>query len=193
MAVSIVSLQPNALSDVYDDIGRVSAALGVETEGEALVAAMKDRATAIADKAAGLSAKPRVACIEWTEPLMAAGNWVPEQINLAGGIDPFGLAARHSPVLDWDDLVAAKPDVVIFMPCGYDLARTRTDAEAFASRPGFADLPAVRAGRVYVTNGSDFFNRPGPRLAESLEIMAEILHPGAFAFGHQGVVWEPLS
>ena len=195
--VTIVSLEPNRLSDVYADIGRVARALGVEADGRRLVASLQERAAAIAETAAGLADRPRVACIEWTEPLMVAGNWVPEQVALAGGIDPFDLAGKHSPVLDWDDLVAAAVDVIIFMPCGYDLARTRADAEAFVAGTAFADLPAARAGRVYVTNGSDFFNRPGPRLAESLEIMAELLHPGAFDFGHAGrghagQAWEPF-
>ena len=193
MDVTIVSLEPNRLSDVYADIGRVALALGVEADCSRLVAALQARAQAISDTAANLPDRPRVATIEWTEPLMAAGNWVPEQISLAGGTDPFDLAGKHSPVLDWNDLVAAAPDVVIFMPCGYDLIRTRADAEAFVSRPGFADLPAARGGRVFITNGSDFFNRPGPRLAESLEIMAELLHPDAFDFGHAGQAWEPLA
>ena len=113
----------------------------------------------------------RVACIEWTEPLMAAGNWVPELVALAG----------------------AEPDVIVFMPCGFGLDRTGTEADALAARPGWSDLSAVRAGRVYITNGSDYFNRPGPRLADSLEIMAEILHPQAFRFGHEGTGWRAFS
>ncbi len=191
--VRIVSLEPNGLADVYDDIARVAGALGVAGAGAALVRHMREKAAAIAARAGALSERPRVACIEWTEPLMAAGNWVPELVALAGGEDPFGTPGEHAPGLEWDALAGADPDVIVFMPCGFGLDRTGTEADALAARPGWSDLSAVRKGRVYITNGSDYFNRPGPRLADSLEIMAEILHPQAFRFGHEGTGWRPFS
>ncbi len=191
--VRIVSLEPNGLADVYDDIARVAGALHVAGAGAALIQRMQETAAAIADRARALSERPRVACIEWTDPLMAAGNWVPELVALAGGEDPFGTPGEHAPGLEWDALADADPDVIMFMPCGFGLEKTGKEAEALAARPGWSDLSAVRAGRVYITNGSDYFNRPGPRLADSLEIMAEILHPQAFRFGHEGTGWRPFS
>jgi iron complex transport system substrate-binding protein len=130
-----------------------------------------------------------LACIEWLDPLMAAGNWVPELVELAGGRNLFGAAGEHSPWLDWSAVRAADPDVVVAMPCGFDLARTRREAVALERLPGWEALRAVRDGRVAAVDGHQYFNRPGPRLVESAEILAEILHPGRFDFGHRGRGW----
>ena len=190
--VQIVSLEPMSLNDVFEDIKRVAAALNVETAGEGLIKNMKGRISAIQEKTKNLPTHPRIACIEWTEPMMAAGNWVPEMVAIAGGQDPLGKAGEHSPWMGWDELLEAKPDVVAFMPCGYDLTRTKSETDSVVNEPQWQELPAVKQGRTYITNGSDFFNRPGPRLIESLEILAEILHPETFQFGHEGKGWRPL-
>ena len=190
--VQIVSLEPMNLSDVYDDIHRVAKALKKESAGDALVKDMKSRIAAIHEKTKTISSHPRIACIEWTEPMMAAGNWVPEMISIAGGQDPLGTAGEHSPWMGWEELLEAKPEVVAFMPCGYGLSRTESEADSIVQSPQWQKLPAVQQGRTYITNGSDFFNRPGPRLVESLEILAEILHPEIFKFGHEGTGWRPL-
>ena len=121
---------------------------------------------------------------------MAAGNWIPELVALAGGRNLFGSAGEHSPWLEWRDLQAADPDVVAIFPCGFGLSRTRVELPPLLAQPGWGDLRAVREGRVFLVDGNQYMNRPGPRLVESLEIMAEILHPGAFAFGHEGRGWE---
>lgn len=192
--VRVVSLEAQTLDGVHADIARVADALGVADAGQRLVIAMRTRADAVARIAKGLAARPRVACIEWTAPLMAAGNWVPELVALAGGRDLFGQAGAHAPALTFDALRAADPDAIVFMPCGYGLARTQEEAMALATAtPGWGDLAAVKAGRVYATDANSFFNRPGPRLAESLEIMAEILHPAAFDFGHRGKAWVKVE
>jgi iron complex transport system substrate-binding protein len=120
---------------------------------------------------------------------MAAGNWMPELVQLAGGRDVLGQAGEHSPWLEWDRLRAADPDVIVVLPCGFDLQRTRQEAATLELLPGWHELRAVKNGRVVLCDGNQYFNRPGPRLVESLEILAEVLHPGAFAFGHQGVGW----
>ncbi|MGH7565029.1 MAG: ABC transporter substrate-binding protein, partial [Gemmatimonadota bacterium] len=125
-------------------------------------------------------------------PLMAAGNWMPELVALAGGESVVGEAGRHSPMLDWEELRALDPEVIFVSPCGFDLERTRVDMAALVRRPGWDDMRAVRGGRVALADGVQYFNRPGPRLAESLEILAEILHPAHFDFGHRGRGWEPL-
>lgn len=185
----VVSLAPRTLADVWRDVEAVAAALGAPERGGEVVRRLRARVEAIAARADGLP-RPRVATVEWIEPLMAAGNWMPELIRLAGGESPFGAAGEHSPWLEPAALVAADPDAVLVVPCGFDLERTRSELPALESLPGWAGLRAVRDGRVYLADGSAFFNRPGPRLVESLEILAEMLHPEAFAFGHEGRGWE---
>lgn len=192
--VTLVSLGARTMAGVYDDILKVAEALGVGDAGEAVVAALADRTDVIAAAAKALKERPTVACIEWTAPLMAAGNWVPEMVTMAGGRDLFGEAGEHAPALTPEALRAADPDAIVFMPCGFGLERTRAETEALAeATPGWRDLAAVRVGRVYATDANSFFNRPGPRLAESLEIMAEILHPDAFSFGHEGKGWTRIA
>lgn len=184
----IVSLRPDGLSDVFADIERVAAAIGRVEAGTALVAAMKRRLDAVATKAAPLK-KPRVACIEWIEPLMAAGNWMPELVAIAGGENLFGEAGKHSPWMTMDELVAADPNVIIVLPCGFDIARCRVEMPALTAKPDWRGLRAVREGQVYLTDGNQYFNRPGPRLADSAEILAEILHPSVFRFGREGTAF----
>ncbi|MBM3572533.1 MAG: cobalamin-binding protein, partial [Alphaproteobacteria bacterium] len=154
---------------------------------------LQARMAETARRARHAATRPRIACIEWIEPLMAAGNWVPELVEMAGGENLFGAAGRHSPWMSWDQLVAADPDVIAVMPCGFDLARCRAEMLALTCRRGWRDLEAVRAGRVFVTDGNQYFNRPGPRLAESLEILAELLHPGIFPARHGGAAWQALD
>lgn len=188
----IISLEPNYLADVWADIERVGLALGVDATA-AVVDGLKRRVQDCADRAAACTPKPAIACIEWTEPLMAAGNWVPELVELAGGTSLFGVAGQHSPWMTWEELVAADPDKLVIMPCGYDLAVTRRETEGLTRHPAWSTLKAVAQGEVYLVDGNQYFNRPGPRLVESLEILAEIFHPEAFAPRHQGQGWERWS
>lgn len=189
----IVSLAPSALTDVWADIERVAVALGAPERGRELVAALRRRIAAVVERVGAAAERPRVACIEWIDPLMAAGNWMPELIEMAGGINLFGEAGRHSPWLDWEHVVAADPDVILILPCGFDITRSRRELPRLTGRPEWPALRAVRSGRVYLTDGNHYFNRPGPRLAESLEIVAEILHPLRCRFGHEGHGWESLG
>jgi iron complex transport system substrate-binding protein len=188
----IVSLQPNSLADVWSDIGRVAEALGAAERGRELCAALQARMRAIAELSSSAGHRPTVACIEWIEPLMAAGNWMPELVEMAGGVSLFGKAGKHSPWMSWEELRRRDPDVIVAQPCGFDLERTRSEAAALAGLEGWAELSAVRSGRVYVTDGNQYFNRPGPRLAETLEILAELCHPELFDFGHEGEGWQKL-
>lgn len=188
----IVALEPNALADVWNDIRRVAGVLGVPEKGEMTVVALSARMEAVHRQASELPAKPRVACIEWIEPLMAAGNWMPELVTMAGGINLFGEAGAHSPWITWGDLRLADPDVIVVLPCGWDIPRARHEMAYLTSNNGWESLRAVRSGRVYLTDGNQYFNRPGPRLAESLEILVEVLHPDAFDWGHRGTGWEPF-
>jgi iron complex transport system substrate-binding protein len=186
----LVSLTPNALADVWADIERVAEALDVPDRGTALVRRLQDRMQVIADRARPLSPRSTVACVEWIEPLMAAGNWMPELVERAGGVNLFGAAGKHSPWMSWEELRRADPDVILVVPCGFDIDRTRREMPALTAKPEWPGLRAVRAGRVFLGDGNQYFNRPGPRLVESFEILAELLHPDAFHFGHEGTGWQ---
>jgi iron complex transport system substrate-binding protein len=188
----VVSLKPNALADVWDGVRQVAEALGVAGRGEELVRRLEGRMAAIAARAGSLPERPGVACVEWIDPLMAAGNWVPELVAMAGGVNLFGEAGRHAPWMTWEELARRDPEAVLVMPCGFDIARIRQETAALTGRPEWPRLRAVRSGRVYLADGNQYFNRPGPRLAESLEILAEVLHPGAFPPGHEGTGWQRL-
>ena len=189
----VLSLEPNELKDVWRDIASVAEALGVGERGEALLDELRGRLAAVAERAQGIGRRPRVACIEWYDPLMAAGNWVPELVEIAGGVDVLGIRGEHSAWLEWAALEEAAPEAIVLMPCGFDIARSRQELPALTGRAEWARLEAVQRGRVFVTDGNQFFNRPGPRLVESAEILAEILHPEIFAFGHEGAGWERLD
>jgi iron complex transport system substrate-binding protein len=185
----IVSLKPDSLADIWGDIRKVAGGLGIDARGEQLVSDLRARMWQVSAEAGKQPVRPRVACIEWVDPLMAAGNWVPELVEMAGGENLFGEAGKHAPWMTWEELAAADPDVIVVLPCGYDIARTMQDMPILEAKPGWGELRAVREGRVAVADGNQYFNRPGPRVAESLEIMAEICHPGALDFGHEGKGW----
>jgi iron complex transport system substrate-binding protein len=186
----VISLQPNVLNDVWADIERVAATLGVESQP--LLTQLQSRIEACSSKTQGLSEndRPTVAAIEWTDPLMASGNWIPELVELAGGKSVFGEVGKHSPYVEWDALLKADPQVIVIMPCGFDLERTRQETIPLEQHPEWSSLHAVRTGKVFITDGNAYFNRPGPRLVDSLEILAEILHPDSFDFGYRGTGWK---
>jgi len=186
---SIVSLRPSALDDLWRDIRRVGDALDAVDQADRLVSQLQARIAAIEARAAEIEARPAVACIEWIDPLMAAGNWMPELVAKAGGQNLFGEAGSHSPWLDFDALAASDPDIILVMPCGFDLDRTGREMPILDQNETWRALRAVRGRQVYLTDGRQYFNRPGPRLVDSLEILAEILHPTVFSFGHEGGGW----
>ena len=176
--VRIVSLRPTRLDDVLGDVERVAGALGRDAEGRAVRTELERRIAAIAERAARAPARPRVASVEWIEPLMLGGTWMPELIELAGGA-PVGVeAGGPAPTIEPDDLAALAPDLVLVKPCGFTLERTLDEREAIERAIARQVGPAVP---IYLTDGSAFFNRPGPRLVESLEILAACLHPALFA------------
>jgi iron complex transport system substrate-binding protein len=186
----LVALEPNALADVWSDIQRVADSCGVPERGENAVDALKARMSEISALACRSPRRPRVVCIEWHEPLMAAGNWVPELVEMAGAVNLFGQAGAHSPWMTWDQLVEADPDVIVSMPCGFDLARTSAEMYWLDRRPEWPKLRAVKTGQVYLADGNQYFNRPGPRIVESLRILVEILHPEAFEPALEGAAWR---
>lgn len=183
----IVSLNPQSLNEVWQSFQQVADALGVPEKGSELIAECRQRIRPTSARANGWGRRPTVACIEWIDPLMAAGNWIPEMVELAGGVNLFGEAGKHSPWMPFEDLYREDPDVIIVMPCGFDLERTRREMSALTSRPGWDRLRAVRNGRVHIADGNAYFNRPGPRLVEAIEMLAEAIQPAAFSFGHDGM------
>lgn len=188
----IVSLEPNQLSDIWKDFINIAEALGVKEQGHELVSQLKQCMNKIAQKTINFPQKPTVVCIEWIEPLMSAGNWMPELIKMGGGINLFGVAGEQSPWMTWEQLLEANPDVILVMPCGFNLARSKAEMSSLSQKPEWSQLNAVQNQQVYLTDGNQYFNRPGPRLVESLEIIAEILHPAHFDFHHQQSGWEQL-
>ena len=178
----IISLQPDILKDVWSDIENVGNIFGINTVK--ILENLEARVKIVQNRTQGLSQSeiPNVACIEWTEPLMMAANWIPELVTLAGGKPLLTTVGEHSAQLKWETFIASNPDIIVFMPCGFDLERTRTEAQLLANRPEWQQLHATQTGRVYITDGNAYFNRPGPRLADSLEILAEVLHPEIFQY-----------
>jgi iron complex transport system substrate-binding protein len=187
----VVSVEPNGLADIWTSIRQIAEALDVGNRGETLISRLQQRLEAIRHSSAKITERPSVACIEWIEPLMAAGNWVPELVEIAGGVNLFGEAGKHSPWMTWDDLVGRDPEVIVVLPCGWDISRSQSEMHWLTARPEWPHLRAVRNGRVALTDGNQFFNRPGPRVVESGEILAEICHPAVFDFGHRGQAWQP--
>lgn len=188
----VLSLDPKTLGDVWDDVGRVAEALGAEASGRDLTARLADRVSIVAEQTQRLRERPRVACVEWIDPLMSAGNWMPELVTLAGGRTAFGETGAHSPWITWEDFSAADADVILLMPCGFTVDRTRSELAPLVGHAGWTALRAVRDGRVFIADGHQYFNRPGPRLVDSLEILAEILHPDHFPPKHRGSGWQRL-
>ena len=186
--IRIVSLRPTCLEDVLGDIERVAEEIGRPAQGVALRAALENRIGAIARRAAQASARPRVVSLEWIDPLMIGGTWMPELIDLAGGIPVGAAAGQPAPTVTSGTLAEQRPDVVVVKPCGFSLERTLAEWDVIARSVVSAVGPGTR---VYVTDGNAFFNRPGPRLVESLEIMAACVHPelfGDLAVAHADVI-----
>ncbi len=190
---SVVSLEPMSLDDVWADIRAVASAIGDPERGDALVAGLQARLEALRGQTRTVAARPSLACIEWIDPLMNAGNWMPELVDAAGGDNLFGEAGKHSGYFPFEDLAAADPDVIAVMPCGFDIDRAWDEMRPLEAHPAWAELSAVREGRVVITDGNQYFNRPGPRVVESAEILAECLHPERFDFGHRGRGWRPWT
>ena len=171
----VVSLSPYRLQDVWEDVLRVGQALGKHDQAQTLVEKYQQRLTNLAVKIAAFGAKPRVAVLEWLDPLMGAGNWTPELVSYAGGENVFGEVGHHTPWLSLEELQAANPDVIVLSPCGYTLERAMQDVPLLQNHAAWADLQAVRNGRVYAIDGNQYLNRSGPRLVDSAELLARVI------------------
>lgn len=186
----IVTISATSLDGIWNDIRRVGGVLDAPDEAERLIGSLQDRVRDVERRTDPIEDRPSVVCLEWLDPPMAAGHWIPELVGIAGGKPLLCEPGRRAPRVAWSDIVAADPDVLILMPCGIALERVRSEAAAVLPQPVARSLRAVKEGRVFLADGSALFNRPGPRIVDSLEILAEMLHPDLFAYGHPG--WERL-
>jgi len=178
--VRIVNLHPTRLDDIWADIGRVAEALGRERQGAAVVTGLQERCAKITRRALASAERPRVVSIEWLDPVMLGGMWMPELIEQAGGVPLVTRPGDHAPTLTRDALLALTPDVVLIKPCGFPLPRIIEELSLLPTSLPWESWRAVQEGRVYVADGNAYFNRPGPRIVESLEILAACLHPEMF-------------
>ncbi len=187
---AIVSLAPSSLESVFEGMVEIACAAGDPSRGKDLVASIGERMGRVAFATSNIpKPKPRVACVEWIEPLMVAGNWIPELVGLAGAVDVLGPTKAHSLTIDFEQLRLADPDIVVIMLCGWGIEKAREELEPLLSRGDWNDLRAYRGNRIYYTDGNHYFNRPGPRLADSIEILAEIIHPKYIKYGYEGDAW----
>jgi iron complex transport system substrate-binding protein len=188
----VVTLDGGTLETILEGFVRVAGVLGVGDEGRALAGRLRARADDVAARVRGLPT-PTVACLEWIDPVFAMGNWGPELVALAGGRSVLGQAAAPSTTTTWDSVRAADADVLIVAPCGFALSRASAEMPTLAARPGWGELRAVRAGRVFAADGNAYFNRSGPSLFETPEILAEMLHPDVFPPRREGTAWARWS
>ena len=176
----VYSLDPTSVGDVLSDVKTIGDATGRQARAREVIAGLRARIDRVTFLTAGIQPFPRVFCLEWLDPPWTAGHWVPELVGMAGGYDELGGSGEPSRRTDWQEIARFAPEVIVLMPCGFDLERTRAEFARTTLPPEWSELPAVRAGRVWAVDGSAYFNRPGPRLVDGLEILAGIIHPELF-------------
>lgn len=185
----LISLSPGGLQDIYKDISYLAEELNAQQSGVELLELAEERTDIIRHKLKFITQKPTVVCIEWLSPLMLAGNWTPEIVEIAGGIPVLSEKNKHSAYVDYQLIREADPDILVVMPCGFSVQRTLQEINLLLELPGWAELKAVKEQRVYIVDGNQFFKRSGPRITDSIEIMAEIINPKQFIFGYEGNGW----
>jgi len=190
---TIISLQPDSLRAIFNNIREVAAVLDVADRSEQLIEDLQERVDIIRHKLKFMENKPTIACIEWLGPMMVSGNWVPELVSIAGGVSILAENGKHSPYVKWEDIQQQNPDVIVVMPCGFSIGRTMKEVDLLLQLPGFSEMKAVKNDRFYIADGNQYFNRPGPRIVDSIEILAEIIHPKQFTFGYEGNGWIKFS
>ena len=184
----IISLQPNTLNDVFNDIKRVAKDLNIENDfNNKLIENLNKRLLKIKKLSQEQESKPTIACIEWMDPLMIAGNWIPEMVKISGGTNILGKSGNDSHWIKFEELINKDPDIIIFLPCGFNIKKTKEELKIILKKnDSWKELKAFKNEKLFVADGNQFFNRPGPRLIESLEIFAEVIHPKIFNFKHEG-------
>lgn len=173
--IRLVSLEPRTLAEVLGTLTSVGALTGTADAAAAALAGAHERLAAVAASVAGRP-RPRVVVLEWLDPVWPVGHWVPEQVAAAGGTEVLGTTGGHTDPVPWSAVVEAAPEVLVLAPCGFPPERTTAELPALTARPGWASLPAVRDGRVWIVDGPAYFNRPGPRVVRGVEVLAHVLH-----------------
>ena len=181
--VKVVSLEPNTVQDILDNILFVGELTNSLNQAERVVAGLNKRIEAVKSRSSQASTRPRVFCMEWLEPIFIGGHWVPEMVEVAGGEDGLGDTGKPSTQIDWEQVAAYAPEVIVLMPCGFGVSRVLQELEQIRFPAQWETLPAVQQCKVFVVDGSSYFNRPGPRIIDGLEILAEIIHPELFSAG----------
>ena len=176
----VVNLEPSSLSDIFDDIRRVADVCDVRERGEKLISNLSERTNSIRERAAKLANRRRCFLMEWVDPPFCSGHWGPELVEIAGGYDPLGRKHQPSLQIEWQDVINSRPEIIVLALCGYDIDRARRDYQILRQFPDFNSLPAAQSGEIYLVNASAYFARPGPRIVDSIEILAGILHPRQF-------------
>jgi iron complex transport system substrate-binding protein len=186
----LVNLEPSSLADIFADIRRVAQVLGVPERGDQVVQELRKRVEAVQARLSQIRHRPRCFLMEWIDPPFCSGHWGPELVELAGGTDPLGLKGRDSCRILWERVLESQPEIIVLACCGYTMQRTLEDLPILQGFPGYAELPAVQNERVSAVDGSAYFSRPGPRIIDSLEILAETIHPEVFrgSFPDRGVM-----
>jgi iron complex transport system substrate-binding protein len=176
----VVNLEPTSLADIFEDIRRVANACDVRERADILIGNLSERVENVRERATRISDRPRCFLMEWTDPPFCSGHWGPELVEIGGGHDLLGRKHQPSAQIEWQQVLDARPETIVLALCGYSIDRARHDYELLRRFPGFGSIPAADSGQVYVVNASAYFARPGPRIVDSLEILAGILHPGGF-------------
>ena len=176
----VVNLEPSSLADIFDNIRHVAEVCGVQERADALIAQLLDRVDAVRRRVNRIGNRPRCFLMEWVDPPFCSGHWGPELVEIAGGDDPLGRKHQPSAQIDWREVIDASLEIIVLALCGYNLDRARRDYELLRNFPKFDSLPAARRGEIYLVDASAYFARPGPRIVDSLEILAGILHPEEF-------------
>lgn len=187
--VKVLSLEPQNLEDIINGIRTLGEEFNVDQQANHLIDELEERISIIKHKLKFIEIKPTVACIEWLSPMMVAGNWTPGLVTIAGGQPVIAEDGKHSPFIDFDQILAENPEVIVVMPCGFPIERTLREINLLIDFPGWQELNAVKNNRIYIADGNQYFNRPGPRIVDSIEILAEIIHPKQFVFGYEGKGW----
>src|SRR5207249_4597352 len=176
----VVNLEPSSLADIFENIREVAAACGVAERAEGVIANLSARVEEVREQAARIPDRPRCFLMEWVDPPFCSGHWGPELVEIAGGYDPLGRKQQPSVQIEWQQLPDARPEFIVLALCGDGINRARSDYEILRRFPDFDSLPAARQGQIYLVDASAYFARPGPRIVDSAEILAGILHPEEF-------------
>jgi iron complex transport system substrate-binding protein len=191
--VEVISLNPGTLSDIFNEIKAIAEKLGVKETGESFVEELQERCDLIHHKLKFAEQRASVVCIEWLSPLMVAGNWTPELIEIAGGKSLLAENGKHSGYIEFKAIQEADPEILVIAPCGFPMDRTLQEINLLLDLPGWSDLKAVKADRVYIADGNQYFNRSSQKVVDTIELLAEIIHPKQFVFGYEGKGWLKFS